>query len=136
MNNGLNAMRGKRYLFDTNALVALLQGHTGLLALTQEADWLGVSVINVLEFLGFNGLSDTDRTLFLELVSRIEVVDLSYTDQTLIESIINLRQGRAIKLPDAIILASAASQDATLVTRDARLISLSAEQPMFSAHSF
>ena len=136
MNNGLNAMRGKRYLFDTNALVALLQGHTGLLALTQEADWLGVSVINVLEFLGFNGLSDTDRTLFLELVSRIEVVDLSYTDQTLIESIINLRQGRAIKLPDAIILASAASQDATLVTRDARLISLSAEHPMFSAHSF
>lgn len=136
MNNGLNAMRGKRYLFDTNALVALLKGHTGLLVLTQEADWIGVSVINVLEFLGFNGLSDTDRTLFLELVSRIEVVDLSYTDQTLIESIINLRQGRAIKLPDAIILASAASQNATLVTRDARLISLAEEQPMFSAHSF
>jgi len=129
-------MRGKRYLFDTNALVALLQGHTGLVALAQEADWIGVSVINVLEFLGFNGLSDTDRALFLELVSRIEVVDLSYADQTLIEHIINLRQGRAIKLPDAIILASAASQNATLVTRDARLISLAEEQPMFSANSF
>ncbi len=129
-------MRGKRYLFDTNALVALLQGHTGLLALTQEADWIGVSVINVLEFLGFNGLRDTDRTLFLELVSRIEVIDVSYADQTLIESIINLRQGRAIKLPDAIILASAASQNATLVTRDVRLISLAAEHPMFSARSF
>lgn len=129
-------MGGKRYLFDTIVLVALLQGHKGLLVLTQEADWLGVSVINVLEFLGFNGLSDTDRTLFLKLVSRIEVVDLSYTDQTLIETIINLRQGRAIKLPDAIIIASAASQNATLVTRDVRLISLAAEQPMFSAHSF
>jgi len=129
-------MRGKRYLFDTNALVALLQGHMGLLTLTQEAEWLGVSVINVLEFLGFNSLADDDRTLFLELVSRIEVIDVSYADQTLIEYIINLRQGRAIKLPDAIILASAASQNATLVTRDARLISLTEEQPMFSAHSF
>ncbi len=49
-------MPGKRYLLDTNALVALLQGHEGLLRLTEQARWLGVSVINVLEFLGFDGL--------------------------------------------------------------------------------
>lgn len=136
MSNGHSAMRGKRYLLDTNALVALLQGHVGVLTMSQEAEWLGVSVINVLEFLGFHGLSASDRTLFLELVSRIEVIDLSFADQTLIEFIIKLRQGRAIKLPDAIILASAASQNAVLVTQDARLLSLAAEYPMFSAHPF
>lgn len=47
-------MLGKRYLLATNALVALLQGHDGGLRLTGQAQWLGVSVINVLEFLGFD----------------------------------------------------------------------------------
>ena len=61
-------MPGNRHLLDTNALVALLQGHQGLLALTENSQWLGVSVINVLEFLGFDGLLEADRALFLELV--------------------------------------------------------------------
>ena len=44
-------MSGKRYLLDTNALVALMAGNAGLLSLIKQADWLGVSVINVIEFL-------------------------------------------------------------------------------------
>jgi hypothetical protein len=35
--NGGNAMPGKRYLLDTNALVALLQGHKGVIALVDQA---------------------------------------------------------------------------------------------------
>ena len=35
-------MPGKRYLLDTNALTALLEGSRELVALTQSADWLGV----------------------------------------------------------------------------------------------
>ncbi len=57
--NACSAMPGKRYLFDTNALIALLQGNRELVALTQSAEWLGLSVINVLEFLGFDGLKRT-----------------------------------------------------------------------------
>jgi predicted nucleic acid-binding protein len=41
-------MPGNRYLLDTNALVALLQGSAELAELTQHAQWLGVYVINVL----------------------------------------------------------------------------------------
>ena len=36
--------------------------------MTENSQWLGVSVINVLEFLGFDGLLEADRALFLELV--------------------------------------------------------------------
>ena len=53
--NAGTAMPGDRYLLDTYALVALLQGHKGVMDLVDKAQWLGVSVVNVLEFLGFDG---------------------------------------------------------------------------------
>jgi hypothetical protein len=34
-----NMMLGKRYLFDTNALVVLLQDHKELAALLGQAEW-------------------------------------------------------------------------------------------------
>lgn len=39
-------MSGKRYLLDTNAIVALLQGSITLVKLLQNADWVGISVIS------------------------------------------------------------------------------------------
>lgn len=51
-------MNGKpgRYLLDTNAVVALLQGHTGLGQHLSDAEWVGISIITQLEFLAFPGL--------------------------------------------------------------------------------
>jgi tRNA(fMet)-specific endonuclease VapC len=129
-------MPGKRYLLDTNALVALLQGHKGLIALVDQAQWLGVSVINVLEFLGFDGLSESDRALFLELTSRLVVVDLIYDNTPLMERVTDLRKSRAVKLPDAIVMASAAIHDATVVTNDAVLLKLSAAESVYTAQAF
>ena len=45
--NGCSVTPGKRYLLDTNALVALLQGHDRLLALNGQAQWLGVSALRL-----------------------------------------------------------------------------------------
>jgi tRNA(fMet)-specific endonuclease VapC len=129
-------MLGNRYLLDTNALVALLQGHQGLLALTDKAQWLGVSVINVLEFLGFDGLSEADRSLFVELVSRFTVVDLNYGNTALMARVTDLRKTRAAKLPDAIVMASAALHDATVITRDTVLLKLSATESGYAAQAF
>jgi tRNA(fMet)-specific endonuclease VapC len=124
--NASSEMPGKRYLLDTNALVALLRGHEGLTTIVSEAQWLGVSVVNVLEFLGFNDLSDADRALFLELTSRLVVVDLNFSEAELMQEIILLRKTRTVKLPDAIVMASATLYKATLVTNDAVLLKLSA----------
>ena len=125
----------KRYFLDTNAMVALLQGDDGVLNVVRKADWLGISVINVFEFLGFRGLSDADRALFLELVSRLHVVDVSYADAALMTKVIQLRRERTVKLPDAIVLASASTHSATLITQDVRLLTLAAKQHL-SAASF
>ena len=130
------AMPGKRYLLDTNALVALLQGHKGLLGVVAEAHWLGVSVINVLEFLGFDGLTEADRALFLALIARLVVVDLAFGNAALMERVSHLRKTRAIKLPDAIVMASAAIHDATVITNDAVLLKLGASESGYPSLSF
>ncbi len=118
-------MPGKRFLLDANAVVALLQGHAGLAALAGEAHWLGISVITALVFSGFPDLSEADRALFAEFVARVEVVDLTFSDAMLIGIVETLRRTRAVMLPDAIILGTAAARQAVLLTHDEQLLRMS-----------
>ncbi len=129
-------MLGKRYLLDTNALVALLRGHKELAALLGQAEWLGVSVVNVLEFLSFNGLSEADRALFIDLITRLTVVDLNYGNTELMERVTELRKTRAVKLPDAIVIASAVLNKAVVLTNDAVLLKLDAAELGYIAQAF
>ena len=117
-------MPGKRVLLDTNAVVALLQGHAGLAAMTDGAAWLGISVISALEFSGFSNLTDADRALFAEFTARVNVIDLTFTGHDLMDAIATLRRTRALKLPDAIILATAIANQAELLTQDDQLLRL------------
>ena len=134
--NVRSAMPGKRYLLDTNALVALLQGHQGLIELTKEANWLGVSVVNVLEFLGFEGLTEPDRLLFTELISRLTVIDLNYSNAALMAHITTLRKARTLKLPDAIVMASAVLHQAVVITNDAALLKLASSGSDYEALAY
>ena len=115
-------MSGKRYLLDTNAIVALLQGHTALVKLLQDADWVGISVISKIEFLAFSGLTEDDRQLFEQFLKRVEVINLVADNNLLIEQIIQIRLQYRVKLPDAIIACTALQAKASLVTADRELI--------------
>ena len=114
-------MSGNRYLLDTNAIIALLQKDLGLIKLLQNAEWIGISVISQLEFLVFTGLTEADKQLFQQFVQRVEVIDLSSQNSSVVEQIIFIRQQYRLKLPDAIIAAMAIQHSAKLVTRDVRL---------------
>ncbi|NJN10655.1 MAG: type II toxin-antitoxin system VapC family toxin [Richelia sp. RM1_1_1] len=111
-------MSGKRYLLDTNAVVALLKGSATLVTLLQNADWVGISIISQIEFLAFSGLSKDDRQLFEEFLKRVEVIDLLASNSLLIERIIQIRLQYRVKLPDAIIASTALQAGANLVTAD------------------
>lgn len=111
-------MNGNRYLLDTNAIVALLQGEMFLVQLLQNADWVGISLISQIEFLIFSGLSQSDRDLFQQFLQRVEVIGLVASDSPLIESIVEIRQQYRLKLPDAMIAAIALQHSASLITRD------------------
>jgi len=111
-------MNGK-FLLDTNAVVALLNGNASLTQTLQTAVWVGISVITELEFLSFSGLSSQDEALFQQFKSRVEVVNLQASDSKLLARVISVRKLNNVKLPDAIIAASTIENGATLLTQDA-----------------
>jgi predicted nucleic acid-binding protein len=111
-------MSGNRYVLDTNAIVALLQGNLQLIELLKDADWLGVSVISQIDFLVFPGLTQDDRQIFDQFLQRVQVLGLVAIDAVLINKIIEIRQQYRLKLPDAVIAAMAIQNSASLVTAD------------------
>jgi tRNA(fMet)-specific endonuclease VapC len=125
-------MSGKRYLLDTNAVIALLAGNTQVVELLRDADWIGISVITRLEFLAFSRLSDVDRDLFFQFVQRVDVIGLAASDGKLLERIIVIRVQHRLKLPDAIVVATAMIAMADLVSADAQLQNV----PGVLVHSF
>lgn len=112
-------MSGKRrFLLDTNAVVSLLSGNHQLAGQLEAAGYVGISVITYLEFLAFDGLSDSDRACFIEFCERIEVVALAHDDSGLMKLALDLRNSHRLKLPDAVIGATALSRNALLITND------------------
>ena len=111
-------MNGKRLLLDTNAVISLLQGNPNLLSQCQSAKWVGISIISRLEFLCFDGLTAADRQTFEQFLKNVEIVSLEAQNMPLLDRIITIRIGNRLKLPDAIIAASAIVNGADLVTAD------------------
>ncbi len=128
-------MNGNRYFLDTNAIVALLRGNQAFNAELQKSEWVGISVISQIEFLAFPALPEPDRQLFETFCRRVDIINLSSDDKTLLKDILHFRINYKIKLPDAIIAASALQNDAMLVTEDTDFNSIS-ELQVISVKSF
>jgi tRNA(fMet)-specific endonuclease VapC len=111
-------MNGNKFLLDTNAIAALLQGNATLVELLKTADWVGISIISQLEFLANPALNADDRVLFDSFLNRVQVIDLAHHDTVLLSSIIKIRTTYRLKLPDSIIAASALQTKAILLTAD------------------
>jgi len=126
----------KRFLLDTNAVIGLLRANPSLLDLAQQADWLGVSIITQIEFLAFAGISSDDVQLFTRFLDRVEIVGIGPHDNGLIGTAIRLRQEQRLKLPDAIILASAIVKNAELVTADQRLLDVAQRLDFLHVRTF
>jgi len=111
-------MSGHRYLLDTNAVIALLQGNEKMLRLLRSARWIGISIITHLEFLSYPAIKENDKRCFNDLIQRIDVINLEKDENDLLDFIVTLRQKYRIKMPDAIIAATAILHKAVLVTAD------------------
>lgn len=111
-------MSGKpRFVLDTNAVVALLNGNRELAARLEAAAYVGISVVTYLEFLAFEGLTREDLKNFKQFCSRVEIVPLVHNDE-LADNALSLRTRHRLKLPDAIIGATALCRKAILITND------------------
>ncbi len=112
------------YLLDTNFIINLYNRKQNELSflLNNKVDFsqCAISVITRLEVLGFTGNSQQDKQNLSLLLAKLECIELSFPIQ---EKTINIREQRKIKLPDAIILATALMTKRELVTSDKKLIS-------------
>jgi len=109
---------GVRLLLDTNSIIALLSANMQLIKLIENADELYISIVNELEFKSFSNISKQDLALFDEFASGINIIDLLATNEGLKSKIIEMRNQYRLKLPDAIIAASAIVNDIVLITAD------------------
>ncbi len=105
-------------MLDTNAIISFLKGEFSIVELVSKADIIGISVISKLEFLAFDGLTEKDEIIFSKFCERIETYDLNPHNQELMEKIISVRKKYKLKLPDAIIAATAIVNNAILITDD------------------
>ena len=102
----------QRYLLDTNAVIYLVSGR---LALPLPDGRYSISIITEIELLSFAGISAEEEQRIRDLLILLDRVQL--TDAVRDEAI-NLRRKNRLKLPDAIIAASALTRDAVLLTND------------------
>jgi predicted nucleic acid-binding protein len=118
-------MNGIKYLLDTNFILGILKCNPDVLANVAarriRTDECGYSVITRMELLGFHGITKAEDTVIREKLARL--VRMPVTED-IEDEVIHLRQIRRIKLPDAIIAATAYCNDAELLTLDTRLLTI------------
>ncbi len=111
-------MSGINTLVDTNIIGTALSDKKFFTSHFNKMSVIGISIITKYEFLYNPNLSVKYKYLFEEYVDTIEVYNLLKTDSILQKHIISIRKKYKLKLPDAIIAATALSCNATLVSAD------------------
>jgi len=113
-------MNGNNLLIDTNIIIGFLKGLEPYVSFLRSIDTsASISQITKMELLGFYHLTTTEEETILEIIAEMNVIELN----SIIEKqVILLKRNKQMKLPDAIIAATAMSQNLTLVTADKALI--------------
>lgn len=110
---------GPRYLIDSNAIIEHLGNRLYLAATNRMNEIIGnydfaISVINRIEVLAYNGLPADMRTIE-KFISGALIINLN---EAVILTAIQVRRDFRLKLPDAIIAATALVYDLTVITRN------------------
>jgi hypothetical protein len=104
-------MNGK--LVDTNILIYLSKRKLEFDQVASPHSELSISVISYMEVLGYRFETDFEKQTVEQLCKYFPIIHLN---SEIIEKVIYIRQKHKIKLPDAIILATALIGDLELVT--------------------
>ncbi len=115
-------MNGIDYLLDTNLILGLLKSDPNSLALIADpeidAGRCAYSEITRMELLGFPGITHAEASLISSRLAQLVYVPISRTVE---DEAIRLRRIHKLKLPDAVIAASALLFNARLLTHDKAL---------------
>lgn len=118
-------MSGTKYLLDTNFILGTLKSDTQVLAELSSrrilAGECSYSAIARMELLGFHRITQEEETLIKQKLEHFAYLPLT---KDIEDRVIALRQSRKIKLPDAIIAATALYFGIELLTLDQHLLEI------------
>lgn len=105
----------KKALIDSNIIIYASKGLVDMEALTLAYPKLYISVITYVEVLGYAFESEEEEAFVLAVLDEIPIIELS---KEIAKRTIAYRKKRKIKLPDALILATARHLEAALLSRN------------------
>jgi predicted nucleic acid-binding protein len=113
-------MNGKKdYLFDTDILIYFLAGKLPEHTIEKIEEILGysfnISVITKIEILGWKGHTEESFRKTQEFIKDATIFGL---EEKIVEEVIKLRRNKKIKIPDAIIAATARVYNKILITNN------------------
>jgi predicted nucleic acid-binding protein len=109
-----SGMSGNSALFDSNIIIYLSKREIPLSFLDQFDEHY-ISVITYMEVLGFRFRDAIEENFIRKILG---VFHLLYIDQKIADMVIQIRRETSIRLPDAIIAATAKTANLQLVTRN------------------
>lgn len=110
-------MNGTKAVLDSNVIIFASKGKIDVDDLLSRYDEFQASVISFVEVYGFDFQNSLEKDIADEIFANLEILELNrdIADQAVIY---RKNKFKKIKLPDAIILASAKYADADLLTDD------------------
>ena len=108
-------MSGKEALFDSNIFVYISQKKLDFDKLIQNYDFFHSSIISYMEVMGYNFTDSREKLIVENLFHEFNIINI---DNEIAESVIEIRKKKKIKLPDAIVYATASCYGLDLITRN------------------
>ncbi|NWF66931.1 MAG: type II toxin-antitoxin system VapC family toxin [Campylobacterales bacterium] len=108
-------------LLDSNIIIYLSKELISIDELFVDSEEYGISVIIYMEVLGYVFESEYERRFIEDFMSCMSCLNIIYINEVIANKVIELKQTISIKLPDAIICATAMINDYILITNDTRL---------------
>ena len=108
-------MSGRKLLLDSNIVIYIAQKKLDPAVFIRVEDTLSISDITFMETLGFafsNSAEKKETENLLAILIRLSI------SEEVVQKTVELRQSHRIKLPDAIIAATALVHEQSLVTRN------------------
>ena len=119
----------KSGVLDSNILIYCSKGQVKFQEIASHFDYLFVSVITYMETLGYNFSNPDEKDLIEKMLNTLPIVQ---TDMGIANQVVAYRQKRKIKIPDAIILATAKKLNASIITvNDGDFKGIDADVPLF-----
>jgi len=108
-------MSGNKGLLDSNVIIDASKGIVSTQDIVNEYDYLYTSIISYVETQGYNFEDNQEKEIVTQILKSVEIINLN---KEIADTAIKYRKQKKIKLPDALILATAKHLNADLLTSD------------------